>query len=124
MPKRPPSFKAPWARRDTAAIEKARRAALDKQRGTRQERGYGADWQAFRREHLKLNPLCVECGSDDRPNVDHIESVREAPHRRLDPSNVRTLCHSCHSRRTAKDQGFGRSRGKKVTVGAGSTRGE
>ncbi len=36
--------------------------------------------------------------------VDHIDGDS----RNNEPANLRCLCHRCHSRRTAKDQAFGR----------------
>lgn len=51
---------------------------------------------------------CVECGKPAK-HVDHKQTIRSAPHLRLDPANLRSLCHSCHSRHTAKHQAFGRS---------------
>jgi hypothetical protein len=60
---------------------------------------YDYPWQTLRRDHLRQNPDCVRCGKPGQ-EVDHIESVRSAPDRRLDPYNLRTLCKSCHSRET------------------------
>jgi hypothetical protein len=73
------------------------------------ERGYDRDWLKARASHLFLHPTCIVAGCD-RPavDVDHIESVRDAPHRRLDPSNFRSMCHEHHAQRTARDQGFAR----------------
>lgn len=71
----------------------------DRQRGTRHQRGYDSEWEQLRTRHLEQHPFCVVCGVK-ATDVDHIVSVREAPHRRLDPTNMRSLCHSHHSRRT------------------------
>ena len=75
----------------------------ERQRGSARSRGYDSDWERARAHQLKQHPFCVDCG---RPatDVDHIQSVREAPHRRLDPANLRSMCHRHHSRRTARDQ--------------------
>lgn len=32
-------------------------------------------------------------------DVDRVQSIREAPHRRLDPTNLRTLCRLHHNRK-------------------------
>lgn len=60
---------------------------------------YDGAWRKLRKQHLAQHPTCVRCG---RPgmDVDHIVSVRQAPRRRLDPTNLQTLCHGCHSRLT------------------------
>lgn len=83
-----------------------RRAGNDARRGTAASRGYDADWRRFRTAILAGSPACVACGSMERLNVDHIASVRDAPERRLDPSNVRVLCQSCHSARTSRDHSW------------------
>lgn len=62
-------------------------------------RPYDRDWQRVRKRHLAQHPTCVRCGAPGL-DVDHITTVRAAPHRRLDPTNLQTLCHSCHSRLT------------------------
>ncbi|WP_409076640.1 HNH endonuclease [Nitratireductor rhodophyticola] len=89
-----------------------RQRANDQARGTPAKRGYDAAWRKVRGEHLAANPRCVECGGK-ATHVDHIQSVREAPRRRLDRTNLRSMCHSCHSRRTARDQS--QAWGRKVT---------
>lgn len=57
-----------------------------------------------------MNPWCtVEGCGRAATDVDHIESIAQAPHRRLDRSNLRSFCHPHHSQRTARDQGFAKS---------------
>ncbi|WP_244396197.1 HNH endonuclease [Afipia carboxidovorans] len=42
--------------------------------------------------------------------MDHIESIRRAPHRRLDVTNLQSMCAVCHGRKTARfDGSFGRA---------------
>jgi 5-methylcytosine-specific restriction protein A len=57
----------------------------------------------MRRNREPLCRLCRETGllvaAED---VDHIVPIGDAPHRRLDPGNLRSLCKSCHSVHTAK----------------------
>lgn len=90
------------------AARAERLAKADAARPSAAARGYDSDWRRLRAEWLNVNPTCVACGEPAK-HVDHIVSIRDAPMRRLDPSNLRSLCHSCHSRRTAKEQAFGRS---------------
>lgn len=68
----------------------------DQVRKTARQRGYDRAWQVLRVQHLAAHPLCVLCGGPG-VDVDHRESVRAAPHRRLDPLNLMTLCHRHHS---------------------------
>lgn len=39
---------------------------------------------------------CVLCGSTERLECDHIKSYSGHPELRLNVSNGRVLCHSCH----------------------------
>ncbi|WP_082735305.1 MULTISPECIES: HNH endonuclease [Hyphomicrobiales] len=92
---------------ERCSCQRARAKAKDAERGSAAERGYDADWRALRAQFIAANPQCVECGAPAK-HVDHIRTIREAPHLRLDPRNLRSLCHSCHSRHTARTQPFGR----------------
>ncbi len=85
----------------------------DRERGTAAQRGYGGRWQRYRLQYLRQHPLCVECESKGlvKPSkhVDHIKAV-SGPDDPLfwAPDNHQALCHSCHSRKTVKeDGGFG-----------------
>jgi len=80
-----------------------RQKANDAARGTPAERGYDKDWWRLRAAFLKAHPTCCVCGAK-ATHVDHIKSVKEAPHLRLVPTNLRSMCGPCHSRRTARDQ--------------------
>lgn len=64
-------------------------------RGTTSQRGYGSKWQRLVATHIKNNPMCVLCGSNEDLTGDHIiplsrggSSTRE---------NIRTLCRRCNS---------------------------
>jgi len=76
-------------------------AEADKRKGTRQQRGYGSEWQKVRKAYLKANPWCQWHGAPVKAReVDHISGN---PHdNRWD--NLRGLCSLCHKRRTAQDQ--------------------
>jgi len=96
---------------------RAHARADEQARGTSHARGYDADWRRLRARHLARFPWCAcKGGTGRRPHdgcgllatdVDHIESVRDNPARRLDPTNLRSFAHACHSRRTATDQSWG-----------------
>ncbi|MFJ1293242.1 HNH endonuclease signature motif containing protein [Paracoccus yeei] len=72
-----------------------RKAAFDKKRGTASQRGLGADWRKVRDAHIARFPNCW-CGAP-AVDVDHIVPRRIAPERRLDPSNLQSLCKKHHS---------------------------
>lgn len=85
-----------------------RKAASDAARPSRQARGYDVAWEQARAKHLARFPACVSCGQP-ATLVDHIVSIRRAPHRRLDPTNFASMCATCHGRKTARvDGSFGR----------------
>lgn len=73
-----------------------RKARFDKTRPSSTARGLGADWRKLRAAHLKRHPWCRLCGAE-ASDVDHIVPRRIAPERRLDPTNLQSLCKSCHS---------------------------
>jgi 5-methylcytosine-specific restriction endonuclease McrA len=62
---------------------------------------YDGAWRRLRRHHLSEHPLCVECFKLDKiveaTVVDHIQPIAIAPDRRLDPTNFRSVCATCHS---------------------------
>lgn len=88
--------------------EAERKARLDARRGSAAKRGYDARWRKIRQQVLNEEPLCRFCLEAGRvtsaTDVDHIDGNP----RNNDRSNLRPLCHECHSRRTARDQGFAR----------------
>lgn len=85
-------------------------------RGTARQRGYDRLWERLRSVHLAAHPLCVMCLADGlvndgsltpsgrlhpvrrkrSPVVDHIIPIAIAPDRRLDLSNLQTLCSTHH----------------------------
>lgn len=83
----------------------------DRWRGSAASRGYDRVWRKLRAQHLDEHPLCLFCEEKGlvvaAEEVDHIEPIERAPDRRLDPTNLRSLCKPCHSARTARDQANG-----------------
>lgn len=108
------------------AHQKVFRRRQDERRGNAAARGYDATWRKLRLVQLQLHPLC-QCEDCDEGRkrltpanvVDHIVSIEERPDLRLDLSNLRSMSKACHDRRTAKDQAFGRGRGRKKSVAFG-----
>lgn len=82
-----------------------RKRFAERERGTPSSRGYDRDWQKLRLVILQRDPLCVFCFAQNKltetTQVDHIRPITERPDLRLDPSNLRGLCDTCHSQRTA-----------------------
>jgi len=87
---------------------RAKRATQDARRGSATSRGYDERWRRARASFLASHPLCVECEAEGRVTaatvVDHVVSIRVAPHRRLDPTNLRAMCKPHHDARTMRDQ--------------------
>ncbi len=70
------------------------------------KRGYGAAWRRLRKRILARDPVCRGCFVAGSTDVDHVvpRSQGGSDH----PSNLQGLCRSCHSSKTAReDGGFG-----------------
>lgn len=65
------------------------------------------EWQTLRSEQLLREPWCRECakrGMRTRAtDVDHIRDHKGDWAVFADPGNLQSLCHSCHSRKTAAE---------------------
>jgi 5-methylcytosine-specific restriction protein A len=48
---------------------------------------------------------CVKCGARGRLECDHIISIRKAPERVYDLTNLQSLCRDCHARKTEDELG-------------------
>ena len=75
---------------------------------TRQQRGYGAQWDKLRKQVLRRDAyLCRPCLADDRltsaTEVDHI--VPKAKGGTDTPSNLQAICRACHRAKTTIDGG-------------------
>lgn len=78
----------------------------DAVRGTRQERGYGAEWERLRRRILERDEgLCQPCLERGRPTVgtqvDHI--LPKSRGGTDDLANLQTICLACHNAKTARE---------------------
>jgi 5-methylcytosine-specific restriction enzyme A len=105
MPKRPASLGA--GRRRERVPDRREHAAA---------RGYGARWQAYRRDFLARDPLCKRCEQAGRLTwatvVDHVVAVQgagDALFWRAD--NHQALCRRCHAVKTRADMAAGKTRG-------------
>lgn len=96
---------------------KQERIKYDKERGTSASRGYDSRWSKYSKRYRLNNPLCVLCEKEGKLTlaqcVDHIKPVVGGQNDLLfwEPTNHRSLCHNCHSRVTAEqDGGYGNQR--------------
>lgn len=68
-------------------------------------RGYDRSWQIVRKQHIANHPLCADCLKENKyvamQDVHHIIKLADRPELRDDATNLMSLCHSCHSKRTA-----------------------
>jgi len=122
---RPRLFRAPWGPTPGVRLTQFREAyARRHPQASSAQRGYDAEWRELRAQVLADEPDCRECarnGVERRAEmVDHIITVREAPERRLDRTNLQPLCWPCHRLKSNRyDRGFGREpRTKGATGGA------
>jgi 5-methylcytosine-specific restriction protein A len=77
---------------------------------------YGSkEWRNLRDKKLRKDPLCEDCKDNgflrEGKDVDHVVEIKDDYSRRLDITNLRTLCRSCHMHKTHKVR---RDRAKKV----------
>lgn len=92
---------------------RADKRQIEQLRPTAHQRGYTAEWQAYRLRWLWSHPMCAECARAGRGavpgrNVDHIVPHKGDARLFWDPANHQTLCDPCHNRKTAtEDGGFG-----------------
>jgi 5-methylcytosine-specific restriction protein A len=112
-----PAFRLAWGPSDGARerVAQFRKEQAGLPRATAAQRGYDRDWFRLRAVVLREEPFCRHCAAVDvqtRATVlDHIESIRDAPERRLDRDNLQPLCQACHNRKTTRvDGGFGKAR--------------
>lgn len=78
----------------------------DKVRGTRQERGYGREWERLREIILRRDDrLCQPCLKAGRVSpgteVDHVQPKSQGGTDH--PFNLRAICAKCHREKTARE---------------------
>lgn len=84
----------------------------DRTRGSRQERGYGAEWEHLRKIVLRRDKgLCQACKAIGRVGrakaVDHIKPKAEGGTDELE--NLQAICVPCHAAKTAMEGSRGRA---------------
>lgn len=93
----------------------------ERYRGSAASRGYDALWRKRRELQLLREPLCRACKAAGRlvaaTDVDHIIALRKGGADHFD--NYQSLCHACHSAKTAREDGaFGREPSREPTQAA------
>lgn len=99
--------------------DKHQRTARRTRRDTQGERGvsgewhglyYTARWREMRAEQLIIEPYCRDCSAHGirsaATDVDHIVPHRGDRKLFYDKTNLQSLCHSCHSRKTIAEQSY------------------
>ena len=65
------------------------------------------EWPKLRADQLAREPFCRECAAQGNrvraTEVDHIRPHCGDLRLFLDPDNLQSLCHSCHSRKTMRE---------------------
>src|SRR5579862_1734998 len=74
-------------------------------RGSAASRGYDSDWEKVRQQALRRDKfICRACLVEGRTtpakDVDHIVPLAVDPARRLDLTNLQSLCRPCHRHKT------------------------
>lgn len=73
----------------------------ERDRGTKQQRGYGGEWYRISLLKRQMCPVCERCRNAATDDVDHI-----IPFKSLDDplrtawDNLMSLCRSCHNGKT------------------------
>ena len=113
MPKRPPKTCAypgcykPTHRRFCETHEREHNRAFDQGRPTPGKRGYDYAWQKLAKRKKRANPVCeVEGCNKPTEEVDHIDGNQW----NRAWSNLRSLCKTHHSAKTARENSFNRRR--------------
>jgi len=83
---------------------KALTATRYRLRGTKQERGYGGEWEKLSLMKRAEDPICEVCLNEPAAAVDHITPITgpDDP-RRLEWTNLQSICTRCHAIKTAQD---------------------
>jgi len=71
--------------------------------GTKQQRGYGGEWERISRRYRESHPVCEICNAAPAVDTDHIIPFRGLK----DPlrtawDNLQAVCRPCHAAKTAR----------------------
>lgn len=65
-------------------------------------RSRGGSWTRTAKHHKAVHPQCAACGAIADLETDHIVPLHKGGTDEW--SNLQSLCHECHSRKTAREQ--------------------
>ena len=89
--------------------KRTRLKVLDQNRPNSYRRGYTKRWAKIRAIQLAKHPTCKDCERDNRitvaSEVHHIVPISKGGTHA--PSNLMSLCKSCHSKRTGREKARG-----------------
>ena len=92
-------YEMPTAPRTFRRTERKRE--VEEARGTKQQRGYGGEWERISRAVRQARPVCEICNDAPSVDVDHIQPFngRNDP-LRVDWDNLQAVCRACHNEKT------------------------
>src|SRR5262245_160040 len=90
------------AHRFCVVHERIMQRAYDRTRAPASRRGYGGLWRRLRMIVLRAEPLCRQCAAP-ASEVDHILPLARGGDNSKE--NLQALCKSCHSAKTAREDG-------------------
>ena len=119
-----------YARMCDACAEKAQRRIEERERENKRARDrryskkrdpeieafYNSkEWRQLRAYKISQDYMCEECEGDPKPAVDvhHVVPIREDWSRRLDITNLHSVCAACHSKHHPRPTRGGRTHGTK-----------
>ena len=78
---------------------------VEQARGTKQQRGYGGEWERISLMKRAECPVCEMCNDAMAVDVDHIEPFngRNDP-LRTDWQNLQAVCRACHRAKTGRQR--------------------
>ena len=92
MPHAPKSFK-----------HELRQQQREQYRGTKQQRGYGGEWERISKMKRQQTPVCEVCTDAPADDVDHIVPFNGLNDPlRTDWSNLQSICRACHRVKTGR----------------------
>ena len=94
MPTAPKTFRQAERRKEREAV-----------RGTKQQRGYGGEWERISVMYRAEHPVCEMCHDAVAVDVDHVRPFNgiNDPLRTM-WSNLQALCRACHNGKTRRQR--------------------